>query len=56
MFTERAPRWQKATENLKHRGKNTLSVNGVKLDGPGGTGAREGPAWAAATLKWEGEH
>lgn len=37
MFTERGPQWQKATESLKHRGKNTLSVNGVKLEGPDGS-------------------
>jgi hypothetical protein len=37
MFTERGLQWQKATESLKHRGKNTLSINGVKLEGPDGS-------------------
>lgn len=29
--------WQKSTESLKHRGKSTLSVNGVRLEGPEGS-------------------
>lgn len=36
VFTERVPQWWKATESLKHRSKNTLNSNGVKLEGPEG--------------------